>query len=353
MTASDIRCASPASMFGVGPRRFRPSMIRVLAVRIARSVTGVLAAAVLLAGTQAAPAQTYPTKPIRLIVPYAAGGGTDAVARSVGKRLTETFGQPIVIENRPGANGAIGTAMVAKSPADGYTLLLVTSSHVINPAVMKALPYDPLADFTPVTIVAISPVVIVTGTGQPFATMQEMIAYVKTKAGQLSIGNSDPASMLMVETLKQAAGLDLQQVAYKGGGALVADVIGNHIPVGAMSTGTAFPHYKSGKMRVLAVTPSKRTPSMPEVPTVAESGVPGFNMQIWFGLLGPAGLPAPIAERLQQEIAKVLAEEPMIAHLAELGMEGKGTPPAETAATMRADAEVWAAAAKAAGVKPE
>ena len=279
MKASDIRCASRASMFGDGPRR------------VARSATGVLAAAALLAGTQAAPAQPYPTKPIRLIVPYAAGGGTDAVARSVGKRLTETFGQPIVIENRPGANGAIGTAMVAKSPADGYTLLLVTSSHVINPAVMKALPYDPLADFTPITIVAASPVVLVTGTGQPFTTMQEMLAYVRARPGQLSIGNSDPASMLMMETLKQAAGLNLQQVAYKGGGALVADVIGNHIPVGAMSTGTAFPHYKSGKMRALAVTPSRRTPSMPEVPTVAESGVPASTCRSGSGCWGPRGCP--------------------------------------------------------------
>jgi tripartite-type tricarboxylate transporter receptor subunit TctC len=159
--------------------------------------------------------------------------------------------------------------------------------------------------------------------------------------------------MLIVETLKLKAGLDLQQAAYKGGGALTADVMGGHVALGAMSSGTAFPHYKSGKMRVLAVTQSKRISSMPEVPTVEEAGVPGFNMQVWFGLFGPAGLPENIALQLHREIAKALAEPPMIAHLAELGMEGKGSSPAETAAIMRTDTELWASAAKAAGVKPE
>lgn len=296
-------------------------------------------------------AQDFPTKPLRIIVPYPAGGTVDSAARVVGRRLAETLGQAVLIDNKAGANGIIGADAVAKAAPDGYTLLLVPSAHVINPAVMLNMPFDVVRDFTPVSIIGSLPLVFISGPQQPFKTLQEMVAYAKAKPGQLSMGYTDSSTQLVSEMLKQAARLDMQLIAYKGGSAMAVDVIGGHVQLGATGAGSAYPHYKAGTVRVLAVTEARRVPSMPEVPTVGESGVPGFNAQVWLAVLGPAGMPPAIVNRLHTELVKVIGEPQIAARLAELGNVPHVLSPTETAAVIKADTEMWARAAKDAGLK--
>lgn len=310
--------------------------------------------AALLATAMAAPAilaQEYPSKPLRIIVPFTPGGTVDAAARVVGRRLAEVIGQPVLIDNKAGANGTIGADAVAKAVPDGYTLLLVPSAHVINPAVMLNMPFDVAKDFTPVSIIGTLPLVFISGTQQPFKTLQEMVAYAKARPGQLSLGYTDSSTQLVGEMLKQASGIDMQLIGYKGGSAMVVDIIGGHVQVGATGAGSAYPHYKAGTVRVLGVTESKRAPAMPEVPTVAEGGVPGFNAQVWLALLGPAGMPPAIVNRLHAELVKIIAEPQLATRLSELGNVPRVLSPAETAAVIKADTEMWARAAKDAGLK--
>ena len=315
-----------------------------------------LSAALLAAAAGFAPAahaQTYPSRPVRIVVPYPPGGTVDVVARLVSQRLGELLGQTIIIDNKPGGNTIIGGDIVAKSAPDGYTLFLVPSAHVINPATTAAMPFDPVKDFTHVTIVGTLPLVIAAGTGQPYRTLPEMIAYAKGRPGQLACGYTDGSTLLFGEMFKAAAGVDIQMVPYKGGSPMLIDLVGGHIQLGATGAGSAHTNYKAGKIRVLAVSESRRTPSMPEVPTIAESGVPGFNVQVWVALMGPAGMPAAVVERLNAELVKLLAEPAIGARLNETGTVPLGSTPAEAARTLRADAEMWAAAARRAGLKRE
>lgn len=298
-------------------------------------------------------AQQYPVRTIRVVVPFPAGGTVDVAMRVVGQRLAEVLGQSIVIDNKPGGNGTIGADLVAKAAPDGYTLLAVPSTHVINPSTIASMPFDPIRDFSPVTILGTLPLVIATGPEQPFKSLPEMIAYAKSRPGQLAIGYTDASTLLFGEMLKSAAGLDIRQVPYKGGAPMLVDVMGGHIQLGATGAGSAHPHHKAGKIRVLAVSESKRAPSMPDIPTIAESGIPGFNVQVWIAVLGPAGMPAAVLNRLNTEIAKVIAEPAVAARLTELGTIPKGSSPADTVGTLRSDTEMWSAAAKKAGLKPE
>jgi tripartite-type tricarboxylate transporter receptor subunit TctC len=297
-------------------------------------------------------AQDYPSKPIRLIVPYSPGGGTDVLSRAVGEKLSQAFGQPVLVENRPGANGAIGSEAVARAAPDGYSLVVVTNTHVINPYLQK-VPFDTLGDFTPITFVAISKMVLVSGLNQPFSSIQELIAYAKANPGKVSIGNSEAATMLTGELFKMMAGVDLQQVAYKGGAPLMTDVVGGHIPVAVTSVTTVMPHYKSQKLRVLGVSSKTRSSALPDVPTIAEAGVPGYEVQGWYAMLGPKDLPRGIAERLQKEIAKIVATPAMHERFETLGAEAAATTPSETAAIMKADMEKWAGVIKKAGIQPQ
>ena len=298
-------------------------------------------------------AQTYPARPVRLVDPFPPGGTVDVVARLVSQRLGELLGQPIVIDNKPGGNTIIGGDIVARSAPDGYTLLLVSSTHVINPATTAAMPFDPVKDFTHVSILGTLPLVIASGPGQPYRTLPEMIAYAKARPGQLACGYTDNSTLLFGEMFKAAAGVDIQMVPYKGGSPMLIDLVGGHIQLGATGVGSAYTNYKAGKIRVLAVSESRRTPSMPEVPTIAESGVPGFNAQVWVAVMGPAGMPAPIVERLNAELVKVLGEPAIAARLNEQGTVPMGSTPAEAARTLRADTEMWTAAARRAGLKRE
>lgn len=295
----------------------------------------------------------FPSKPIRLVVPYPPGGSVDVTMRVISQRLGDVLGQPILIDNKPGGNTTIGGDMVAKAPPDGHTLLAVPSAHVINPSTMASMSFDPVKDFTPITIVGTLPLVIVAGPDQPFKTLPEMIAYAKARPGQLSIGHTDASTLLFGEMFNSAAGLDIKPIAYKGGAPMLVDVMGGHIHLGATGAGTAYSNYKAGKIRVLAVSEARRTGSMPEIPTIAEGGVSGFDVQVWIAVLGPAGMPAPVVARLNAEIRKVLAEPAVAARLVEVGTIPRGSSPAETAATLKSDTEMWSAAARKAGLKPQ
>ena len=297
-------------------------------------------------------AQDYPNKPIRVIVPYSPGGGTDVLSRALGEKLSVALGQTVVIDNRPGANGAIGSQAVARSAPDGYTLLVVTNTHVMNPYLQK-VPFDTLNDFTPITFVGISKMVLVSGLNQPFSNIKELIAYAKANPGKVAIGNSEAATMLTGELFKMMAGVELQQVPYKGGAPLMTDVVGGHVPVAVTSITTVMPHYKSQKLRVLGVSSKTRSSAIPDVPTIAEAGVPGYEVQGWYALLAPKGLPPAIAERLQKEIAKIVATPDMRERFETLGAEAAPTTPSETAATMKADMEKWAGVIKKAGIQPQ
>jgi len=311
-----------------------------------------LLAAALLAISLHAFAQDYPNKPIRVVVPYSPGGGTDVLSRAIGERLGVALGQSVVVENRPGANGAIGSEAAAKSAPDGYTLVVVTGTHVINPFLQK-VPFDTLNDFTPVTFAAISKMVLVAGLQQPFTTIKELIAYAKANPAKLTIGNSEAATMLTGELLKLMAGIELQQVPYKGGAPLMSDVVGGHIPLAVTSVTTVMPFYKSQKLRVLGVTSKQRSGAMPEVPTIAEAGVPGYEVLSWYVILGPKGMPKTIAERLQREVAKIVAAPAMKERFDTLGAEAAATTPDETAAIMKADMEKWAGVIQKVGIKPQ
>ena len=295
----------------------------------------------------------FPSKPVRIVVPFPAGGTVDVAARIVSQRLGDLLGQSVIIDNRPGANGTIGGSVVAKSAPDGHTLFAVSSTHVINPSIMAQMPFDPIKDFTPITVLGTLPLVFASGSEQPFKTLPEMIAYAKSRPGQLVLGYTDASTLLLGEMLKSAAGIDLKSVAYKGGAPMLADVIGGHIHLGATGAGSANAHYKAGNIKVLAVSENRRAVSMPDVPTVAESGVPGFNVQVWVILLGPAGLPAPIVDRLHGDIAKALSEPQVASRLVDAGTMPKGSSPSDTMAALKADMEMWSAAARKAGLKPQ
>ena len=323
--------------------------IRDLIYRIGRA--GTLGLTLSVAAWPAA-AQEYASKPVRMVVPYAPGGGTDVLSRAIGERLQGALGQPVLIENRPGANGAIGSELVAKSAPDGYTLVVVTGTHVINPFLQK-VPFDTLNDFAPVTFAAISKMVLVAGLQQPFASVKELIAYAKANPGKVAIGNSEAATMLTGELLKLMAGIDLQQVPYKGGAPLMTDVVGGHIPVAVTSVTTVMPFYKGQKLRVLGVSSKQRSGAMPDVPTIAEAGVPGYEVQSWYAILGPKGLPRPIADKLQREIAKIVSTPAMKERFETLGAEASATTPEETAAIMKADMDKWAGVIQKVGIKPQ
>jgi tripartite-type tricarboxylate transporter receptor subunit TctC len=318
-----------------------------------RWLTLAAAAMAVVAVLPQAHAQSYPNRAVRIVVPFPAGGTVDVAMRVVAQRMSEALGQSVVIENKPGANGIIGGEQVAKSPPDGYTLFAVSSTHVINPATTASMPFDPVTDFSHITILGTLPLVIASGLEQPFRTLPEMIAYAKGRPGQLALGYTDNSTVLFGEMFKAGAGVSIRMVPYKGGAPMLVDVMGGHIQLGATGAGSAHPHYKASKIRVLAVSENKRSPSLPEVPTIAESGVPGFNVQVWIAVMGPKGMPPAIINRLNAEFVKVLAEPAVATRLLELGTVPRGSSPAEAAQMLRADAEMWAAAAKKADLKPE
>ncbi|MFM9981001.1 MAG: Bug family tripartite tricarboxylate transporter substrate binding protein [Burkholderiales bacterium] len=302
----------------------------------------------------AAHAQTvFPTKPVRIVVPYAPGGGTDIISRQIAQKLGEAWGQNVFVENRPGANGITGTDLVLKSAPDGHSLVVVVAAHVINSSLQTKMPYDPVADVAPVTLIARSPWVIVSIPTLPAKTLGEFVAYAKANPGKLRFGSSEPSSRLAGEQFKQLAGINLEHIPYKGGSQIMTDMLGGQIETGFTSTLTVLQHYKSGKLKVLAVAGKARHASMPDVPTAIEAGYPEYETYAWYGMYAPKGTPKEIVARIQQEIARVVKRPDTEERLGQFGAEPIASTPEDFAAFTKAESEKFARLIKAAGIQPE
>ena len=314
-----------------------------------------LFAATLLHAAGAA-AQAWPAKPIRLMVPFPPGGSTDIVARIVAQKLSERLGQPIVIENRGGAGGTIGTAVVAKSAPDGYTLTVAsTSTHVVAPGVYAKLDYDPVKDFAPVGLMAVSPYLLVVNPSVPAKSLQELIALAKKQPGKLNYASAGVGSttQLAMEMLKSASGTFMLHIPYNGNGPAGTALIAGQVEVLFGSLPALLPHAKSGRARALAVGTPKRSPSLPEIPTVAELGYPGFDASLWLAIMAPAGTPQPVIERLNKEIVALVSAADTREAFDKAGTEPLTGTPADLAAMIRDGVPKYAQIIKTAGIKPE
>jgi tripartite-type tricarboxylate transporter receptor subunit TctC len=302
-----------------------------------------------------AAAQPYPEKPIRVIVGLAPGGATDIMARTLAPALSDDLGQPVVIDNRPGAAGSIGAAIAAKAPPDGYTLFIASSSFTANAVLQQNQSFDPLRDFEPITNIASAPFLLVARPSLPVSSVQELIALAKARPGKLNYASSGIGSTahLSGEYLKRAAGIDMTHVTYRGAGPALADVLGGQVDLMFASIVSSLPHAKSGKLKALAVTSAKRSAVVPQYPTVAESGVPGFEMIGYFGLLGPAHLPAAVVNRVQAAVAHTVKRRDIIERLAADGAEPDAGSPAELRALLEKEIAKTAELVRAAGVKPQ
>jgi len=302
-------------------------------------------------GVRAADAAPFPRKPVTLVVPYSAGGGTDIVGRLLAQKLSDRWGQSVLVDNRTGANGVIGSGMVAKAPPDGYTLLLVVGSHAVNPTLMKSLPYDTVTAFTAITNVATSPMVLVVSAKGPYKTLPDLLAAARTQ--ELGVGNSEGQTRLTGELVRQAAGLKTVEVAYKGGAPMMVDVIGGHLPMGYTSVLTALPHVQAGNMRVVGVAGRERISAFPDAMTFAEAGVPGVESLSWYGMFGPAGMPAPLVEQIGRDLRAVCADPAVVKQLGDQGAKLLLGSPAELDRFVRAEAAKWAAVAQRGGIRSE
>lgn len=302
-----------------------------------------------------AAAQNYPTKPIRMVVAFAPGGAPDIIGRIIGLKLNENLIQPIVVDNRPGATGNIGAEIVAKSAADGYTLFMATVSVAISPAFYKSLPFDPVKSFAPVSRVAVVPLLLVVHPSLPARTVKGLIDLARAKPGVLnyaSVGAGSPQH-LSAELFKSTAGVNLVHVPYKGGGPATAAVLSGEAHVFFAGMPPALPHVKAGRLRGLAVSTAKRSPSAPEVPTVSEAGLPGFEADNWHGVLVPRGTPRPLVARLHQELVRALRVPEVQSQLIRTGAEAVTSTPEEFAEFIRMETAKWARVAKAAGVEAQ
>jgi tripartite-type tricarboxylate transporter receptor subunit TctC len=314
------------------------------------------AAAALAASVPAAVAQDWPGKPIRIVVPFAAGGTSDILARTLGEKLQGVLGQTVLVENKAGAGGVIGADAVAKSPSDGYTLLLGTiSSHAINPALQPRMPYDAAKDFAPVMLLGSISNVLLVGPNQPYKTVADIVGAAKASPGSIAFASAGQGSSqhMSGETFKLLAGAALTHVPYKGSAPAIQDVIGGQIPMSFETVTVALPHVKAGKVRALAVTSARRSGAMPDVPTLQEAGVPGFDVASWQALYAPAGTPPAIVARLNAELAKIIAAPEVKAKMEGLGLEYSPNTPEQFAEFGRRELAKWAKIVKDGNVKPE
>lgn len=303
-----------------------------------------LAAPLLLAWPRPARAQAWPIKPIRVIVPFAAGGAADSSARTIFPRLGERLGTTFVVENRTGASGSIGGAAVAQSAADGHTLLYDASSHIVNPSLLRNLPFDYATAFTPISLVASFPQAISVKSDFPARTIGELLEAARRRPGEISIGTQGNATAghLALAQLQRSAGVKFTHVSYRGGAAAARDLAGGTLDGTLITVLSTRPVVEAGRSRMLALTIPQRLPAFPDVPTLAESGYPGFNVSEWVGLFAPAGTPAAIVERLHGELAKVLVEEPIRARLDQLGAVPVGSAPSDFASFVKEGREAMA-----------
>jgi tripartite-type tricarboxylate transporter receptor subunit TctC len=299
-------------------------------------------------------AQAYPVKPIRFIVSLAPGGGVDTTARIVGQKLTDAWGQQVVIENRPGAGGTIAAELVARAAPDGYTLL-VASSGLASSASLYKLTYDSVTDFAPVSVIVVAPSVLVVHPSVPVRSVKELVAFAKARPNELlfgSSGNGSPAHMGL-ELLKLTTGIKMVHVPYKGTAPSITDLIAGRLSATASSVTSTMPHVNAGRLRALAVTSSKRSLGVPQLPTVAEAGIPGFGNDVWYGLLAPAATPRNIVVKLSEGVSTAIAQPDVRERLLAGGLEPAGTTPDDFAAYLRAEVAKWAKVIRAAGIRAD
>ena len=300
-------------------------------------------------------AQAWPAKPVRFIVPFPPGGSTDVAARTVAERLTRAFGQQVVVDNRGGGGGAIGTVEAARAAPDGYTLLFVADPVITLHLVVKSVQFDMQRDFSAVTQVTTQPIAVAVHASLPVASLQELVAYAKANPGKLSFAHSGTGSgqHMSGELLKKMAGIDIVHVPYKGGGPAVQDLVAGQVPMGVLGSTPLIPHHRSGRIRIVAFTSKERFAPMPEIPTLHESGLAGFDTTQWLGILAPKGTPAEIISRVQVETAKALAQPEVKERLAQAALLAVGGTPREFEALIRADLERWTAIAKELKLEPQ
>lgn len=310
-----------------------------------------LAGIVMAAVSFSVSAQGYPSKPVRLIVPYAPGGGTDVLARMIAQRLTEALNESIVVDNRAGVDGIVGAEIMARAAPDGYTLLIISSSHAINVALGKKLPYDTIRDFAPITQTANQQLLLVVHPSMPVKTVKEFLEYVKARPGKLNYGSSSNATALPMELFKSMTSTDIQHIPYKGSGPMMNDLLGGHVQMSMSGAVSAVPHVKAGRLRAIAIGDSKRSSFLPDVPTVAEGGVPGYQAVIWTGMFAPAKTPRAIIDRLNKEVVRILHVPAFSERISSLGADVVGSPPAEWGKFLASEITKWAKVAKVAGFK--
>lgn len=319
-----------------------------------RMTNGFVLAAALLVWSGAAQAQLYPAKPIRLIVPFVPGGPTDLVARTVGHKLTEAWGQQVIVENRPGANGLTGTEVAAKSPPDGYTLLLGTNgTHGMNPSLFPRVPYDAERDFAPITRLVQQYFMLVAHPSLPARSVKELVQLARARPGELNCSAGGSPTQLGAELFKRAAKIDMVVVPYKGNAAAVTAVMSGEVSLVFGAIALAGPQVKAGRLRALGMASPRRSQVMPEVPTIAESGLPGFEVGAWYGLLAPAGTPRAVIERVSAESARILKLPDVRERFRADAFDIAADTPEQFAAVIRAELARWAPIVKAAGIKPE
>ncbi len=316
--------------------------------------TAASAAAMFISAGMASAQPAFPAKPVHIFVPYAAGGGVDILARTLGDVVSRQWGQTVVVENRPGAGGVVASQALVASPPDGYTLIVVASGHATNPFLYPKIPYDTFKDFTPISLLASSPNILLVRADSPFKTLGDMIAQARAKPGSLSFGHAGTGTSthLAGELLKNLARVDLNAIPYKGGAPSINDLIGGQIPMSFNNGPESVGQIQSGTLRALAVTTASRAPFLPDVPSMAEA-VPGYDTEVWWGLLGPAGMPPDLIAKLSHDFVAALNTEPVKERLAKLGASPIGSSPEAFDAKIRADYKKWGPIIEAAGIKAE
>ncbi len=314
-----------------------------------RNIVAALIAGATLLGGAASAADVYPSKPIKLVVAYGPGSGADIVARILSEKLSQLLGQSVVVENRDGAGGSIGTTAVAKSPADGYTLLMAPTTLTVSPALQAVPTYNPVKDFTPITRVVVQPMSIVTSLDAPYNNLKELIAYARANPGKLSYGTSGKGSPshLEMEMIRQANGLQMQDVPYKSFGSAISDTISGQVSFYFPTFPAALPHIKGGKVKALAVGSTERAPQAPNIPTIAEGlGIPGYEVSVWYGIVAPAGVPAAVVARLHSDITKALEDPTVSERLNATGAVISIASPEQFAAQVKSETTKWGKMAK-------
>lgn len=310
-----------------------------------RGLTAFVAGLFLLAVSLASFAQDFPARPLKIVVPLAPGGGTDFFGRLLAGKLSENLGQPVLVENRPGGATMIGAEAVAKAPADGHTLLLsALTTYAVNPHLFRKMPYDPLRDFAPVSLTGRFALLLVVNADMPARTVAEFIALAKSRPGALDFGSPGPCSthQLAMELFMQGAGIRLTHVPYKGAGPAMQELLAGRIPAMILDVSTGLPHLKSGRLRALAIASADRSPLMPDVPTIAESVLPGYEASAWQGVVAPAGTPPPVVSRLNAEITRAIADAGVRQKLLDAGIEPLRSTPEQFSAYIRSETVKWA-----------